>query len=240
MLPTWTYVKDADNLFVNMFLGSRITVPNIGGTDVEMIQETDYPWNGKVAINVNPRRESEFAIHIRVPNREVSELYTANPAANGIRQIKLNGNAIEPQVEKGYVVIKRTWQQGDTIEFELPMAVQRIYGDEKIAATRGQVALRYGPLIYTFESTDQSLDKVLPAEANLVPIWKPDLLGGVMAIEGTWADGSDLLAIPYYARANRITSDGSQGSFGGPGAEGGGNGARRQRGPSSRVWIMNE
>ena len=54
MVPTWTYVKDDDGLYVNMFIGSTIKVEDVAGTDVEMVQETDYPWSGKVAITVNP------------------------------------------------------------------------------------------------------------------------------------------------------------------------------------------
>ena len=47
MVPTWTYVKDDDGLYVNMFIGSTIKVDDVAGTDVEMVQETDYPWERK-------------------------------------------------------------------------------------------------------------------------------------------------------------------------------------------------
>jgi DUF1680 family protein len=33
--------------------------------------------------------------------------------------------------------------------------------------------------------------------------WRGDLLGGVVVIEGTFADGSPMVAIPNYARMNR-------------------------------------
>ena len=54
MIPTWTYVKDSTGLYVNMFVGSRIHVGQVAGTDVEVVQKTDYPWNGAVSITVNP------------------------------------------------------------------------------------------------------------------------------------------------------------------------------------------
>ena len=41
-------------------------------------------------------------------------------------------------------------------------------------------------------------------DAPLHAEWKPDLLGGVMVIEGNWSDGSKLVAIPNYARMNRV------------------------------------
>ena len=47
------------------------------------------------------------------------------------------------------------WKAGDTIDLVLPMKVQIIKADEKVAADRGRVALRYGPLIYNVEQADQ-------------------------------------------------------------------------------------
>ena len=236
MLPTWTYVKDADSLYVNLFVGSTVTVPGIAGTDVEMVQETDYPWSGDVAITVNPKTTKAFSIRIRVPNREVSALYNNMPKANGISSIKVNGKLIQPPVEKGYAVINRTWQAGDIIDLVLPMTVQRVKGIDKIEATRGQVALRYGPLIYSAESADQNLDNVLSPDAPLSTEWKPDLLDGVTVIKGTWADGSTLLAIPNYARNNRaLESSKGSGSLGGAGTTGGR--GRRRSGTRSTVWL---
>jgi hypothetical protein len=72
-----------------------------------------------------------------------------------------------------------------------------------VAATAGRVALRYGPLIYNFESVDQNLDSVLTPEATLSTEWRPDLLGGVMVIRGAFQSGAPLTAIPNYARLNR-------------------------------------
>lgn len=201
-LPTWTYLRGDKALYVNLFVGSTINVPNIAGTNVQMVQQTNYPWDGKVAITVNPDSPTDFALHIRVPNRDDSKLYTATPEENGISSIKVNGETITPPVVDGYAVIQRKWTKGDKVEMELPMAVQVIRGDDKIAATRGKVALRYGPLIYTVESADQPLDKTVDPNSQFTAEWDPDRLGGVVVIHGQWSDGTPLLAVPYYARFN--------------------------------------
>jgi len=203
MLPTWTYSKGPDSLYVNLFIGSTVPIKDVAGTDVEMVQVTDYPWSGKVSITVNPAVEKKFSVKIRVPNRSVSDLYNRTPQANGITSIAINGSAITPPMEKGYAVIARDWKAGDKIDLVLPMKVQRVKGIDEIAATRGQVALQYGPLIYNAESVDQSLENVLSPQSPLSTEWRGDFLGGVMVIKGTWADGSKLLAIPNYARENR-------------------------------------
>ena len=229
-LPTWTYVKGRDGIYVNLFTGSTVTVEDVAGTDVEMVQTTDYPRSGKVSITVNPAAEKNFSVRVRAPNRSVSALYAASPPSDGITSMAVNGSRITPPIERGYAVITRNWRAGDRIDLVLPMEIQRIKGIEKIAATRGQVALRYGPLIYNVESVDQDPDKVLPPESALKTEWRGDLLGGVMVITGTWADGSPLMAIPNYARCNRapVDPEGRDATAGG------------RRALTSSVWLRDQ
>lgn len=203
MLPTWMYAKDADGLFVNLFIGSSVNVGSVAGTDVGIVQRTDYPWKGGVELVVNPAAPKSFELRVRVPNREISALYKAAPEVSGIASLAVNGKPVKPKIENGYAVIDRKWNAGDKVSFELPMSVQRVKADERIAADRKRVALRYGPLIYNIESVDQNVDGVLKSDSALTTEWKPDLLGGVVAIHGTFADGKPLTAIPNYARNNR-------------------------------------
>lgn len=203
MLPTWMYSKGADAIYVNLFVGSKVTVEGIAGTDVEMVQTTDYPWHGTVSITVNPAVRKKFTIKIRVPTRDVSHLYTATPDADGMVSLSVNGRTVKPQIANGYATITRTWNAGDTIDLVLPMRVQRVHASEKIPADNNRVALRYGPLIYNIERIDQNIDGVLNPSAPLTPEWRGGLLGGVTVIKGTFADGTPMVAIPNYARYNR-------------------------------------
>ena len=204
MIPTWTYVKGKEGLYVNLFIGSTIQVEKLAGTDVEMVQKTDYPWSGQVSITVNPKASKEFSIFVRVPNRQTSELYSPTPEVRGLTSLSVNGSPLTPRIEKGYAVITRQWQTGDKIEMELPLKPQRLKSDDRIAADRGLVALRYGPLVYNVERADQpSIDQALGSQP-LSAEWNGRLLGGVMVLKGAWADGSPMLAIPNYARNNRL------------------------------------
>jgi DUF1680 family protein len=235
MMPTWVYTKSPDGVYVNLFVGSTITIENVGGTDVEMVQATEYPWKGNVAITVNPKSAKNFSLRIRVPDRGVSKLYTPQPASNGVTSIHVNGAAVKLVIENGYAVIARNWKAGDKVEMVLPMTAQRVYPDDRITARarggevshpdQGKVALKYGPLIYNIEQVDQDITKPISKTAPLTAEWRPDLLGGVMTIKGKFADGSDLLAIPNYARTNR---DGAATAS----PQGGGRGPLR-----SIVWI---
>ena len=155
MVPTWTYVRGDDGLYVNMFIGSTISVEKVAGTTVEMVQKTDYPWSGDISITVNPKQSKEFALYVRVPNRKTSELYTPIPEVSGIKSLMVNGKAVAPTIENGYAVIRRFWKKGDKVDMVIPMEIQKVTADERIEADRNRVALRYGPLIYNVETADQ-------------------------------------------------------------------------------------
>ncbi|HBC79003.1 MAG TPA: hypothetical protein DCZ51_10265 [Bacteroidales bacterium] len=205
MIPTWTYVKGKDGLYVNMYIGSTITIEKVAGTDIEMIQKTDYPWSGRVSLTVNPARTTNFTVYIRVPDRATSSLYSAVPSVKGLKLLSVNKKPFQQKVVNGYAEINRTWKAGDRIDLEIPLEVQTITADERIAADKGRVALRYGPLVYNVEKADQpDIDKYI-GTGPLTTEWKNDLLGGVMVINGKWADGSPLIAIPNFARNNRNT-----------------------------------
>jgi DUF1680 family protein len=227
MLPTWAYTRDADGLFVNLFVGSRIQVGSVKGTAVEMVQDTNYPWDGAVQLTVNPAQPVEFTLRVRMPDRSTSALYAAQPTVRGLRGLKVNGRPVSVEAHDGYAVVRRLWKAGDTVSFDLPLPVQRVVADSRVEAARGQVALRRGPLVYNVELVDQPrLD--LPLAADKVQArWSPQLLGGVMSLHGRWQDGSAMTAVPHFTRMNRESQASPEFPSGDPGF------AR------SRVWIRN-
>ncbi|MCX6878283.1 MAG: glycoside hydrolase family 127 protein [Verrucomicrobia bacterium] len=202
-LPTWMYTRSADALFVNLYLGSQVMVGQVGGTAVQVVQTTAYPWHGKVAITLNPAKPATFALNLRVPNRQTSPLYTNLPEASGLTSLAVNGTSVTPAIEHGYAVVTREWKAGDKVELDLPLPVQRVTPSAKIPATTGRVALRRGPLVYNIESIDQGLESVLAPNSPLSAEWQADMLEGVMVIKGAFQDGKPLLAVPNYARLNR-------------------------------------
>ena len=204
MIPTWTYVKDRSGVYVNMFVGSRIQVGEVAGTAVEIVQKTDYPWHGSVAITVNPEQTKTFSVYVRIPNRATSRLYQYSPEIKGVSRFAVNGSEVKPEIRRGYAVVTRQWKAGDRIELELPMEPQRVTADPRVKADASLTALEYGPLVYSIELIDNDDIERKVGEAPLRAEWRPELLGGVMAITGKWADGSNLVGIPNYARMNRV------------------------------------
>jgi DUF1680 family protein len=204
MIPTWAYVKSNDGLYVNMFVGSRIHVGQVAGTNVEVVQKTEYPWDGSISITVNPEEAKTFSVYVRIPDRTTSRLYKDSPQVRGVKRFAVNGHEQTPNIHKGYAVVTRKWKAGDRIELELPMEPQRVTADSRIKSDVDRVALKYGPLIYNVETADNANIERKLADAPLHTEWRSDLLGDVMVISGKWQDGSPMLAIPNFARTNRV------------------------------------
>jgi len=194
---------DRKALFVNHFVAGKGTIPDVAGTALGIEQRTEYPWKGEVAILLHPETPRAFTVNVRIPDRGTSALYTPRPDLAGRFTIKVNGERQKPDLARGYLRLRRRWRPGDRIDLSLPMAVQRVYADERVEADRGRVALQRGPLVYNIEDVDHDghcRSVVLTPEAPLRAVWKADLLGGVMAIE---RPGGRLFAVPNYARLNR-------------------------------------
>ncbi|MFA6566853.1 MAG: beta-L-arabinofuranosidase domain-containing protein [Victivallales bacterium] len=189
----YVYGFSENDIYVNLFVGSTGQVPLKAGS-VPIRQETEYPWDGVVLISVEPEKETEFALHVRIPG-------WSNGAA-----LLLNGKKIESlDVVKGYAVIRRSWRKGDTIQVDLPMPVRRVEAHPNVIADSGKVTIQRGPIVYGVEASDNDGRSLVSLPSN--PWFQiehlPDLLGGVTLIQGKTIDGKSFQAIPFYALANR-------------------------------------
>ncbi len=214
-LPGLVYATRADELFVNLYVGSRATIDMpVGG--VRITQSTRYPWDGSVAIQLEPARPSVFTLSLRVPGWARGEptdtdLYRfAQPRPDdGMFELTVNGEPATFDVERGFARITRAWAPGDTVRLELPMPVRRVLANEGIADDVGRSAIERGPLVYAAEGADNggAVERLtLPLDAPLDHAWRADLVGGVEVVTGTAVeDGKPkpFTAVPYYAWANR-------------------------------------
>ncbi|MCL6589277.1 MAG: glycoside hydrolase family 127 protein [Firmicutes bacterium] len=206
-LMKWTYAKTSNAIYVNMYVGSTFTVTGVAGTNVQMVQATNYPWENTVTITVNPSTAANFTIYLHSPDRSVSACYSSTPSANGISSITVNGSSVSTASSNGYVAINRTWAAGDKIVLTIPLTPQRVKAVSNVAACSGRVAIQYGPLIYNAEAVDHNnadvRNLILSPSAALTANWNSSLLGGVITINGTFTNGQAMTLIPNYARLNR-------------------------------------
>jgi DUF1680 family protein len=209
--PGYVYAHKESALYVNLFVAGQGSV-DLGKNLVEVTQKTNYPWDGAVKISINPEKEKEFSVYVRIPgwvrNEPIpSDLYSfLNPQETQVR-LSVNSAAVDMDIEKGFVCIHRKWQKGDTIELDLPMTVQRIVAHDMAEENQGKIAIQRGPLVYCFEGIDnggQILDHHIADNMEFSTEFRPDLLGGICVINGNVPDGSaPINAVPYYAWSHR-------------------------------------
>jgi len=222
-VPGYIYAQKTDKIYVNLFIGSK-TRFKLPKTSVEISQQSDYPWNGNIALQVSPSSKSVFSLYLRIPgwahNQPVpGDLYRYVTGVAEEITIKVNGQKAEYKTEDGYAVISRTWKKGDRVEYTIPMNVHRVEANEKVQDDRGKVAIERGPLVYCLEGIDNNniVDNIiLPDQTPLSVSYNPNKLNGINEIKGEAvvikiaSDGlsaqtgkQNITAIPYYAWSNR-------------------------------------
>lgn len=209
-LAGYFYAVRDDSLYVNFFAESTGEA-NVAGTRVKLTQTTTYPWNGYVKLAVIPATPARFTLRVRIPawaaGRPLSsDLYAFENAAHTPPwSVRVDGADVRATTENGYVVITREWRAGDVVELDLPMPVQTVVGNAKIAATRGRVAFERGPVVYCVEGVNGKIDPAaLTISANARVTAEPcsALLGGVTVLKIS-EGAAPIEAIPYYAWNNR-------------------------------------
>jgi uncharacterized protein len=181
-----------------------------GGTPARIEIRTDYPWDGRIVLCVRETGAAPWPLWLRIPG------WCRGATA------AVNGGQVPVAAGGSYLEIRRAWKAGDTVELSLPMPVERLRADPRVAADSGCVALQRGPVVYCLEEADNGPDLCalsLPARAPLEARFDPGLVGGCVAISGTGlrsAPGDSLYstqphaskevalrAIPYALWANR-------------------------------------
>lgn len=204
-MPAYIYAKRGEELIVNLFADSEIN-SKIKDAQVKLSQKTDYPWNGDIAITVNPEKLLAFPISIRVPgwvqgNVIPGDLYTYTDKNPLPFELKINGKPLKATVENGYLKITRTWKKGDIISLSMDMPVKKVIGNQNIKADKGKMAIERGPVLYCAEGHDnqgKALSIKVNAGQSFTPEFRKDLFGGVTLLRS-----ADVTLIPYFAWANR-------------------------------------
>ncbi|MDR1556392.1 MAG: glycoside hydrolase family 127 protein [Tannerellaceae bacterium] len=203
-LPNLIYATQSDTAYVNLFISGKADIP-LGENSLRIVQETGYPWDGKVNIHVQTDKPQRLTLKIRIPGWALNEvspggLYTYCNEPAEPYTLLLNGNKVEGERKNGYVEISGGWTGDDRIELNLPMKVRLVKAHEQIAADKGLTALEYGPFVYCAEEADNSRfdDISLSGETSYQVEKRPDLLGGISVIQTETAT-----FIPYYAWSNR-------------------------------------
>lgn len=216
-LGKYIYSQDGDILSVHQFIGSESTF-EINGKTVRLTMKSEYPYFGKVSINVASEIKEPFTIRVRWPQwcREMKLL--------------LNGNEIKSQPAQPYFSIRRIWGEEDNIVIDMKMQIEYMSAHPQVRADAGKVAIQRGPLVYCLEQVDNianlsalSVDLLKAGETCTVDGLDPSVVAlkvyGWEEIEDNWGEtlyrpemnnesrAREIVAIPYALWGNRAEGE---------------------------------
>jgi DUF1680 family protein len=215
-LPGYVYATKAKDIFVNLFVAGTGTIKTTD-QQVQITQQTDYPWNGKITFSVQPEKASAFALHIRIPGWAVNQpvpgdLYTYIDKTQTEATIRINNSPAKYSMQNGFAVLNRSWKKGDKIELDIAMPVRQVVASKQVEENKGKVALERGPLVYCAEGVDNGgsvANIAITKNMQLTTEQRAEVANGVLLIRGKPAvskagsDQTSFTAIPYYAWSHR-------------------------------------
>ena len=157
-MPGYIYGVRDNDLYVNLYAANTATLA-LGGKSVTIQQDTNYPWDGDIAIKVLQNKAKAFNMMVRIPgwvqSRVVpSDLYAYNDDIFSTYEITVNSQKVDSELENGYMVINRNWKKGDVVRIHFDMPVRTVVASPRVSDDRGRVAVERGPLVYCTEWAD--------------------------------------------------------------------------------------
>ncbi len=221
-LPGYIYAVHDNDLYVNLFMSNTSNI-KVNDKDITLVQKTEYPWNGNIQMEINPKGKQAFTLKIRIPGWLRGEVlpsnlykYTDDKTLN--YQVKVNRKPVESQLDKGYFVVNRTWKKGDVVDIHFDMEPRTVRANNKVEANKGKISVERGPIVYCAEWPDNEFN-ILSVFMNRNPEFtvekKNDLLYGINQIKTSaqtllyddkgnlQTEKVSLTLIPYYAWAHR-------------------------------------
>ncbi|MDR6943984.1 aceric acid hydrolase [Mucilaginibacter pocheonensis] len=213
----YAYSISDKGLWFNLYGGNVLATKLKDGSSIKLTQTTQYPWDGKITIQINQAPGKAASMFFRIPG------WCKNAT------LTVNSKVIDTMLSPGeYAEVKRDWKTGDGIELNLPMPVTMMEANPLVEETRNQVAVKRGPVVYCLESADLAKgQKVFNIALSSKNELKPEMISidnsSIMSLTGKadlrdeagWKNklykeisapkqnAVDVRLIPYYAWGNR-------------------------------------
>jgi len=186
LIPTFAYMTGKDKLAVNLYETSTFRA-NVNGTPVVVHQQTNYPWDGRIAIDVEVDQPTEFDLQLLIPNFVQSAT------------IQVSGSKQNIPIDAGtYATVHRTWSGKTQILMDLSMPVVPHQRDGRYALSRGPVVLA----LEEIQGEDAAFENVIPDVSSLQQAsCKQGETGFEFANQGIWA----IERHPIYLKGKRTS-----------------------------------
>lgn len=175
-LADLVYFAADDGLAVALYVPSRVTWQH-EGQEVRVQQVTDLPASDVSTLHIGVDGPTRFALRLREPSWSRMRVSVA-----GVGEV-------EPVREDGWIVVDRTWHDGDEVTVDLGPRLRALPVD---AQHPNRVAMAFGPVVLV-----QDVDWVMPFDA---PVPWPMLDWETHLVR----QGSDLVFLPASPGTHRM------------------------------------
>ncbi len=199
------YSKMKGGVSCNLYTESEANI-EVGNGMVHLRQNTSYPFDGHVEINLLMERKSGFPLFLRIPEWADSVL------------IKVNGKAVKNGIVSGeFFRIEQPWEKENKIEISFPLHLKINHRSEYATVPQSKkdiyradwFSLSRGPLVYAtnglIEGANREKVITLPRgnpESYLIPVDPGNGFHGP-AWELRLPDSTPLVFLPYYEAGGR-------------------------------------
>lgn len=199
IIPQIALMHSKDGITVNHYERGEMTAKTPAGNEIKLTLVTDYPYDGNVRISISLSAPEQMALTFRIP----AWCKNASIAVNGAREA----------ADCGYVSIAREWQDGDTVELELPMPITRVLPPENAVNQDIFAAYRRGPIVLAADKRITNPDAVLDILCDNNGIvaerfaYCPEIPEHKICREVNLPDGSTVRLIDYASAGKTWTDD---------------------------------
>ena len=131
LTPRWAMMGSKEGLVINLYAQGSYGEKLSDGTNVNILQATDYPVGDEVNFTIQPAKTKKFTIGLRIPEWSKKN------------ELSVNGITIKC-VPGTYAKINRIWKNGDKIVLKLDLRGRIIpapSGAPDLAIMRGPIVL---------------------------------------------------------------------------------------------------
>jgi len=214
-LPGYFYSVSEEGVWIHLYASSSQKI-SYEGKAVEIVQKTNYPWDGTVDVTLSMVEGIEFSLFLRIPG-------WCSRALAKFEDKEVN---LKPGT---YAEFRKKWGPGEKITLSFEMPVKLLVAHPHVTNDFHRVTIKRGPLVYCLEREDcpdaDVWNLILRDENEFTTEYRKDLLGGVVVLknkalvvdENAWKERLyqeseetvlkekkvEATGIPYYVWANR-------------------------------------
>lgn len=143
------YSHAHDSLFVNLFVASELKWKEKG---VTLVQQTGFPDEESSKLTIKTDSPVRFQLLVRHPGW----------ASTGFKVLCNGKNYAMSSVSSSYIFIDREWQNGDTVEIEMPMKVTI----EELPNVPDYISILRGPILLGAKMGQENLEGLIADDSR--------------------------------------------------------------------------